>query len=85
MRGKVEDILNTISLPIVVADMNGANVFTNKLKTPFCLVIGNEGRGVSQIVRERASVTVSIPMQNDMESLNAAVSAGILMYNLKNH
>ena len=85
MRGKVEDILNTISLPIVVADMNGVNVFTNRVQAPFCLVIGNEGRGVSQIVRERASVTVSIPMQNDMESLNAAVSAGILMYNLKNH
>ena len=85
MRGKVEDILSVLSLPIVVADMNGENVFTKELQGSFCLVIGNEGRGVSQLIRQKANVTVSIPMQNDMESLNAAVSAGILMYNLKKH
>ena len=47
------------------------------------LVIGNEGHGVSRVLKDRADFTVSIPMQNGVESLNAAVSAGLLMYNLK--
>lgn len=78
-----QQALDGIKLPIVVADMKGENVFENTLKGDFCLVIGNEGHGVSQEVKSRASHTVSIPMQNGMESLNASVSAGILMYALK--
>ena len=84
MRADLEQILSVIDCPIVVADMFGENVFSLKPVNKFCLVIGNEGRGVSARLKERADITVSIPMQNDMESLNAAVSAGILMYNLKN-
>ena len=76
--------LNQINVPLVVADMNGKNVFETKISEKFCIVIGNEGRGVSQEVKEKASVTISIPMENQMESLNASVSAGILMYLLKN-
>ena len=83
-RGTIEEILKVMNLPIVVADMNGENVFEKKITSKFCLVIGNEGRGVSNILKEKADITVSIPMQNRMESLNAGVSAGILMYNLKN-
>ena len=83
-RGELEQILGVMNLPIVVADMNGENVFEKKITGKFCLVIGNEGRGVSKLLKERADITVSIPMQNGMESLNAGVSAGILMYNLKN-
>ena len=83
VRGKIEDLLSVINAPIVVADMCGKNVFETQVKAPFCLVIGNEGHGISSTVRERASVTVSIPMENEMESLNASVSAGILMYALK--
>ena len=63
--------------------MGGKNVFTREKRGDFCLVIGNEGRGVSESLKRLASETVSIPMQNGMESLNAAVSAGILMYALK--
>lgn len=83
IRGERAQLLELISYPIVVADMGGENVFTAKIDGDFCLVIGNEGHGVSPSLRERAGYTVSIPMQNGMESLNAAVSAGILMYNLK--
>ena len=83
-RGKAEDILSIVNLPIYVADMCGENVFTHTPSEDFCLVIGNEGHGVSQLVKEKADFTVSIPMDNGVESLNAAVSAGLLMYGLKN-
>ena len=83
--GEKEEILKTVNLPLVIADMKGENIFEKKFGLDkFCLVIGNEARGVSQEVRELATVTVKIPMRQGMESLNASVSAGILMYALKN-
>ncbi len=82
MRGQLSEILSVMNLPIVVADMSGENVFNAKIEENFCLVIGNEGRGVSPELKRKANKTVSIPMLNGMESLNAGVSAGILMYNL---
>ncbi len=84
MYGSREELVEVIDKPIIIADMNGQNVFEVKLQNEFCLVIGNEGHGVSSLVKEKATLTVSIPMQNGMESLNAGVSAGILMYALKN-
>ena len=84
MRDTVENILSVITLPVWVADMGGESVFSAKTDGNFCLVIGSEGHGASKEVRERADFTVSIPMDNGVESLNAAVSAGILMYSLKN-
>ena len=78
-----EDFIKNNNVPIIVADMQGVNVFENLALKSFCLVIGNEGNGVSPVMRNNASKSVSIPMQNGMESLNASVSAGILMYLLK--
>lgn len=83
MRGELDALLENITLPLVVADMDGQNAFNFNTDGDICLVIGNEGRGVSERVREKAKYTVSIPMENGVESLNAAVSAGILMYGLK--
>ena len=60
--------------------MYGEDVYSFKMTTDFCLVIGNEANGVSNKLKEKAKYSVSIPMQNGMESLNAGVSAGILMY-----
>ena len=80
----VEILLKSINLPLVVADMNGKDVFKEKPKGEFCLVIGNEAHGVSEMVEKHATHTVKIPMEKGMESLNAGVSAGILMYALKN-
>ena len=82
VREKIENILQVINLPLVVADMGGKDISQVKIDGDFCLVIGNEGRGVSQTLKQKANITVSIPMQNGVESLNAAVSAGILMYSL---
>ncbi|MBR1983973.1 MAG: RNA methyltransferase [Clostridia bacterium] len=79
-----DDVFKVINLPLVVADMGGENVFELSINEKFCLVIGNEAHGVSEIVRKRAQKVISIPMEKGMESLNASVSAGILMYALKN-
>ncbi len=81
--GDRELLSKVIHLPIVVADMYGENAFTAKVGDEICLVVGNEANGVSEFMRAKAAYTVKIPMENGMESLNAAVSAGILMYSLK--
>ena len=44
------------------------------------LVIGNEGSGVSRLVREACDFMVSIPMYGEIDSLNASVAAGVLAY-----
>ena len=81
-QGEREELLPKINLPIIIADMNGKNVFESKFPSEFCLVIGNEARGVSKELIKNAQYVVKIPMENGMESLNASVSAGILMYAL---
>ena len=60
--------------------MGGENVFSFAPPKAYALVIGNEANGVSAEVEARATHTVKIPMQVTQESLNAAVSAGIIMY-----
>lgn len=79
LSGTREKLLSTIKVPLVVADMKGENIAKAQIFGEYCLVIGNEAHGVSKDLKARASFTVSIPMQNGMESLNAAVSAGIIM------
>ncbi len=84
MHGTRDEILQTLSgVPMIAADMDGENIFIFRPPEKFCLCIGNEGNGLSNEVRSRAAFTVGIPMEGRVESLNAAVSAGILMYLLK--
>ena len=79
-----EEILSILQgTPIVVADMVGENAFNCAVPPVFALVIGNEANGVSDETLSRATIAVKIPMRETQESLNAAVSAGILMYLLK--
>ena len=52
------------------------------LKGPMGLVIGNEGDGVSRIVREKCDYIASIPMKGDIDSLNASVAAGVLAFEI---
>lgn len=74
------------SYQICVADMSGEDVFNVKnFSKKIALVIGNEGNGVSENLRNICTKVVSIPMQNNVESLNASVSAGIIMYQIKNN
>ena len=54
--------------------------YEENLKGPIALVIGNEGEGMSRLVRENCDVLLKIPMKGSITSLNASVSAGIVMY-----
>ena len=82
--GTRAEIINALeNTPVVVADMHGENVFSFQSPKKFALVIGNEANGVSSELKNMATHTVKIPMRATQESLNAAVSAGILMYQLK--
>lgn len=84
MQGSVGEILEALrNVPIVAADMGGEDVFSFVPPGKFCIAIGNEGNGLSETVRSRAEFTVGIPMERPTESLNAAVSAGIMMYALR--
>ena len=66
----------------VCADMDGEIMYRNNLKGPIGLVIGNEGAGVSQLVRKHCDYVASIPMAGDIDSLNASVAAGVLAYEI---
>lgn len=64
------------------ADMNGEDYRKCNFKGPVALVIGNEGKGIGRLVREKCDVIVSLPMKGKINSLNASVAAGILMYKI---
>lgn len=66
----------------VCADMDGESMYSLNLTGPIGLVIGNEGDGVSRLVREECDFTASIPMKGNIDSLNASVAAGVLAYEI---
>mgnify|MGYP003582119324 FL=1 len=65
---------------IYSVDMDGADYTKTDLKGKIALVIGNEGKGISRLVKEKSDFTVSIPMKGHINSLNASVAASILMF-----
>lgn len=65
---------------IACADMKGTECFKADLKGAIGIVIGNEGDGVSRLVKESCDYSVKVPMYGNIESLNASVAAGLLMY-----
>lgn len=74
------DDLKKEGLWFVCADMGGELMYNMNLKGPIGLVIGNEGEGVSRLVREKCDFAAAIPMKGDIDSLNASVAAGVLAY-----
>ncbi len=76
------DELKDMGIWFVCADMDGDVMYNCSLKGPIGLVIGNEGNGVSRLVREKCDFTASIPMKGDIDSLNASVAAGVLAYEI---
>ncbi len=62
------------------ADMNGTDYTQCDMSGACAIVIGNEGKGISRLVREKCDVIVSLPMKGKINSLNASVAAGVLMY-----
>ena len=74
------EMLKEKGIWFVCADMNGQRMYDLDLKGPIGLVIGNEGEGVSRLVKEKCDFVAAIPMKGDIDSLNASVAAGILAY-----
>lgn len=85
---KVTNLVQTMEelkkkgLWFVCADMGGELMYRQNLTGPIGLVIGNEGEGVSRLVRETCDFTASIPMKGQIDSLNASVAMGVLAYEI---
>ena len=85
---KVTNISNTIKelkdqgMWFVCADMGGTPMYDLNLTGSIGLVIGNEGEGVSKLVKENCDIVASIPMKGDIDSLNASVATGVLTYEI---
>lgn len=85
---KVTNLVRTIEelkekgIWFVCADMGGEPMYQLNLTGPIGLIVGNEGEGVSRLVREACDFTASIPMKGDIDSLNASVAAGVLAYEI---
>ena len=79
---KTIDELKKQGVWFVCADMGGETMYNLNLKGSIGLVIGNEGSGVSRLVKEKCDYIASIPMKGDIDSLNASVAAGVLAYEI---
>ncbi len=74
------DKLKDQGIWIAGADMDGQNYTSQNLQGPIALVIGSEGRGIGRLLKEKCDFIIKIPLKGSIESLNASVAAGILMY-----
>ena len=85
---KVTNLVKTIEelkekgLWFVCADMDGETMYDLNLTGPIGLVVGNEGEGVSRLVKEKCDFIAGIPMKGEITSLNASVAGGILAYEI---
>ncbi len=80
--GTTIDELKKEGIWFVCADMGAEPMYKMNLTGPIGLVIGNEGDGVSRLVKEKCDFTASIPMKGNIDSLNASVAAGVLAYEI---
>ena len=81
MAATIED-LKKRGIWFVCADMGGESMYRLNLTGPIGLVIGNEGEGVSRLVKEKCDMIASIPMKGDIDSLNVSVATGVLAYEI---
>ena len=76
------DSLKEKGIWVYGADMNGQSYLDVDFSGGVALVVGSEGKGISRLVREKCDVIVSLPLKGKINSLNASVAAGILMYKI---
>lgn len=85
---KVTNLTNTIAelkekgMWFVCADMDGEVMYNLDLKGSIGLVVGNEGEGVTRLVKQNCDFTAKIPMKGQIDSLNVSVAAGVLAYEI---
>lgn len=77
----IED-LKKENIWIACADMNGTDYFKANLQGGIAIVIGSEGVGVGRLIKDKCDFSVGIPMFGKISSLNASVSAGLIMYEI---
>ncbi len=75
--------LNKNGIELIGTDMKGGNIGTFSPPARLALVVGNEGAGISDLMRSRVAQTISIPIEPGVESLNVAVSTGIILHSLR--
>ena len=76
------DELKKKNIWVYAADMDGQRWDKTDFSGGCCLVVGSEGNGVGRLIKEKCDVTVSLPMMGKVNSLNASVAAGVLMYEI---
>ena len=85
---RVTNLANTIdelkkkNIWIYAADMDGQRWDKTDFSGGCCLVVGSEGNGVGRLIKEKCDITVKLPMLGKVNSLNASVAAGVLMYEI---
>lgn len=84
----VSNLSNTINdikkrnIWVVGTDANGQNYTSVDLNIPICLVTGSEGKGMGELIKRNCDMVVSLPMKGKVNSLNASVATGILVYEI---
>lgn len=76
------DDLKKRGIWIYGADMDGQTCYNTDLTGPVALVVGNEGKGISRLIKEKCDIILSLPVKGTISSLNASVAAGVLMYEI---
>lgn len=77
----IED-LKKKNIWVYCADMDGQPWCKTDFSGGCALVVGSEGKGVGRLIKEKCDVTVSLPMRGQVNSLNASVAAGVIMYEI---
>ena len=81
IRGNLLDIIPTLDMPLYTTNVvNGTNLDDIKIDKPYAIVVGNEGKGVSDEVNKLISNRIYIPMNEKCESLNVGVATSIILY-----
>jgi TrmH family RNA methyltransferase len=80
---EILDFCRERGLNVFMGDIQGSSLFQTKLpEGPLALIVGNEGKGPSQLFRNAAVQRLTIPMTQGVESLNVAIASGILLYEI---
>ena len=74
------DELKELGVWTFAADMDGESVFDTDFDCPAAIVLGNEGSGISRLVREKCDFTVSIPMMGKVNSLNVSTAGAVMLF-----
>jgi TrmH family RNA methyltransferase len=75
--------LDRNDIELWAADAGGVEIARSGAPARLAVAVGNEGAGLSPMVRSRAKRVVSLPISSDVESLNVAVATGIILYELR--